>query len=120
MFNFSKLFMFLDRVIEVFFTVKVFLERPAIELLLHLLKLAVLVLLPPLKLVSVLVEHLDLCVEEPLPEACRLPDACDGLGDELLQILVDSARIALHNQTLQTVEVRIQENVDVCWCQGFV
>ena len=47
-------------------------------------------------------------------------DAFECLSYELLQLWVDNARIALDNQALKAIEVRVQENVDVCRCQTIV
>ena len=44
-----------------------------------------------------LIEQLGLLVEESLPEGCWMLDAFESLSDELLQVRVDNARIALDN-----------------------
>ena len=53
------------------------------------------------------VKHLGLLVEEFLSEICWMSDAFKSLSNEILQIRVDSTRIALDNQALKAGEVRI-------------
>ena len=60
------------------------------------------------KLIPVLVKQLNLLIEELLSEICWMPDAFKSLSNEILQVRVDSSRIALDNQVLKAGEVRVQ------------